>query len=167
MGKLAEIKDMEQAAQQNDFAKEWESFARRQEQHNVLVEKMLKVVAGCAIGVLAIAVLAAGLLLPKASALVSDANQITAQTREMLPQLEQVVEDAQEITQQVRESNPKELLESLNGLSQQGQQALTESMQEMKKAVDVLEEIDIAALNEAVDNLGKAVSPLAKLFGGK
>ena len=40
-------------------------------------------------------------------------------------------------------------------------------MEELKKAVDVLEQIDIDALNEAVDNLGKAVSPLAKLFGGK
>lgn len=40
-------------------------------------------------------------------------------------------------------------------------------MEELKKAVDVLESIDIEALNEAVDNLGRAVSPLARLFGGR
>ena len=40
-------------------------------------------------------------------------------------------------------------------------------MEELKKAVDVLESIDIEALNEAVDNLGQAVSPLARLFGGR
>ena len=40
-------------------------------------------------------------------------------------------------------------------------------VEELKKAVEVLEKIDINALNEAVDNLGKAVSPLARLFGGR
>ena len=40
-------------------------------------------------------------------------------------------------------------------------------IRDRKKAVDVLESIDIEALNEAVDNLGRAVSPLARLFGGR
>ena len=44
---------------------------------------------------------------------------------------------------------------------------MQESVEELKKAVEVLEKIDINALNEAVDNLGKAVSPLARLFGGR
>ena len=73
----------------------------------------------------------------------------------------------QQVAQQLKDANPQQLLENLNGLSQQGQQALTESMEELKKAVDVLESIDIEALNEAVDNLGRAVSPLARLFGGR
>lgn len=79
----------------------------------------------------------------------------------------QAVSDAQQVAQQLKDANTQQLLENLNGLSQQGQQALTESMEELKKAVDVLESIDIEALNEAVGNLGRAVSPLARLFGGR
>ena len=95
------------------------------------------------------------------------AGQISSQLEQMLPQAKQTLEDAQQITEQVKNSNPQQLLGNLNELSQQGQVALEESVQEVKKAVDVLEKIDIEALNKAIDNLGKAVSPLAKLFGGK
>ena len=164
MGKLAEIKDMEEAVENgSQEAKEFIAFTKRQNEHNALVEKLLKIVAGCAIGVVAVAAVSALILVPRISALVSDANAITAQAKEMLPQAAQAVSDAQ----QLKDANPQQLMENLNGLSQQGQQALTESMEELKKAVDVLESIDIEALNEAVDNLGRAVSPLARLFGGR
>ena len=168
MGKLAEIKDMEEAVENgSQEAKEFIAFTKRQNEHNALVEKLLKIVAGCAIGVVAVAAVSALILVPRISALVSDANAITAQAKEMLPQAAQAGSDAQQVAQQLKDANPQQLLENLNGLSQQGQQALTESMEELKKAVDVLESIDIEALNEAVDNLGRAVSPLARLFGGR
>ena len=168
MGKLAEIKDMEEAVENgSQEAKEFIAFTKRQNGHNALVEKLLKIVAGCAIGVVAVAAVSALILVPRVSALVSDANAITAQAKEMMPQAAQAVSDAQQVAQQLKDANPQQLLENLNGLSQQGQQALTESMEELKKAVDVLESIDIEALNEAVDNLGQAVSPLARLFGGR
>ena len=172
MGKLAEIKDMEEAVENgSQEAKEFIAFTKRQAEHNALVEKLLKIVAGCAIGVVAVAAVSALILVPRVSALVSDANAITAQAKEMMPQAAQAVSDAQQVAQQVaqqlKDANPQQLMENLNGLSQQGQQALTESMEELKKAVDVLESIDIEALNEAVDNLGRAVSPLARLFGGR
>ena len=162
MGKLAEIKDMEETVENgSQEAKEFIAFTKRQAEHNALVEKLLKIVAGCAIGVVAVAAVSALILVPRVSALVSDANAI------MMPQAAQAVSDAQQVAQQLKDANPQQLLENLNGLSQQGQQALTESMEELKKAVDVLESIDIEALNEAVDNLGQAVSPLARLFGGR
>ena len=163
-----QIKDMEEAVENgSQEAKEFIAFTKRQNEHNALVEKLLKIVAGCAIGVVAVAAVSALILVPRISALVSDANAITAQAKEMLPQAAQAVSDAQQVAQQLKDANPQQLLENLNGLSQQGQQALTESMEELKKAVDVLESIDIEALNEAVDNLGQAVSPLARLFGGR
>ena len=158
MGKLAEIKDMEEAVENgSQEAKEFIAFTKRQNEHNALVEKLLKIVAGCAIGVVAVAAVSALILVPRVSALVSDANAITAQAKEMMPQAAQAVSDAQQVAQQLKDANPQQLLENLNG----------ESMEELKKAVDVLESIDIEALNEAVDNLGQAVSPLARLFGGR
>ena len=55
MGKLAEIKDMEEAVEQeNNEAKEFIRFTKRQEEHNQLMEKLMKITAGCAAGVLAV-----------------------------------------------------------------------------------------------------------------
>ena len=142
MGKLAEIKDMEQA--DSNQSKEFEKFAESQKEHNRVME-----------------------IVPRTASVLGSAGQISSQLEQMLPQAKQTLEDAQQITEQVKNSNPQQLLGNLNELSQQGQVALEESVQEVKKAVDVLEKIDIEALNKAIDNLGKAVSPLAKLFGGK
>ena len=162
MGKLAEIKDMEQA--DSNQSKEFEKFAESQKEHNRVMEKLMKMTAGCAVGALAVVVVA---IVPRTASVLGSAGQISSQLEQMLPQAKQTLEDAQQITEQVKNSNPQQLLGNLNELSQQGQVALEESVQEVKKAVDVLEKIDIEALNKAIDNLGKAVSPLAKLFGGK
>ena len=131
MGKLAEIKDMEQA--DSNQSKEFEKFAESQKEHNRVMEKLMKMTAGCAVGALAVVVVAVLAIVPRTASVLGSAGQISSQLE----------------------------------LSQQGQVALEESVQEVKKAVDVLEKIDIEALNKAIDNLGKAVSPLAKLFGGK
>ena len=46
MGKLAEIKDMEEAVENgSQEAKEFIAFTKRQAEHNALVEKLLKIVA--------------------------------------------------------------------------------------------------------------------------
>lgn len=164
MGKLAEIKDMEQA--DSNQSKEFEKFAESQKEHNRVMEKLMKMTAGCAVGALAVVVVAVLAIVPRTASVLGSAG-LSSQLEQMLPQAKQTLEDAQQITEQVKNSNPQQLLGNLNELSQQGQVALEESVQEVKKAVDVLEKIDIEALNKAIDNLGKAVSPLAKLFGGK
>ena len=103
MGKLAEIKDMEEAVENgSQEAKEFIAFTKRQAEHNALVEKLLKIVAGCAIGVVAVAAVSALILVPRVSALVSDANAITAQAKEMMPQAAQAVSDAQQVAQHVQ-----------------------------------------------------------------
>lgn len=165
MGKLAEIKDMEQA--ESNQSKEFERFAESQKEHNRTMEKLMKMTAGCAAGALAVVVVAVLVIIPRTASVLGSAGQISSQLEQMIPQAKQTLEDAQQIAEQVKNSNPQQLLGNLNELSQQGQVALEESVQEVKKAVDVLEKIDIEALNKAIDNLGKAVSPLAKLFGGK
>ena len=165
MGKLAEIKDMEQA--DSNQSKEFEKFAESQKEHNRVMEKLMKMTAGCEVGALAVVVVAVLAIVPRTASVLGSAGKISSQLEQMLLQAKQTLEDAQQITEQVKNSNPQQLLGNLNELSQQGQVALEESVQEVKKAVDVLEKIDIEALNKAIDNLGKAVSPLAKLFGGK
>ena len=165
MGKLAEIKDMEQA--DSNQSKEFEKFAESQKEHNRVMEKLMKMTAGCAVGALAVVVVAVLAIVPRTASVLGSAGRISSQLEQMLPQAKQTLEDAQQITEQVKNSNPQQLLGNLNELSQQGQVALEESVQEVKKAVDVLEKIDIEALNKTIDNLGKAVSPLAKLFGVK
>ena len=66
MGKLAEIKDMEEAVENgSQEAKEFIAFTKRQAEHNALVEKLLKIVAGCAIGVVAVAAVSALILVPR------------------------------------------------------------------------------------------------------
>ena len=54
MGKLAEIKDMEQA--DSNQSKEFEKFAESQKEHNRVMEKLMKMTAGCAVGALAVVV---------------------------------------------------------------------------------------------------------------
>ena len=164
MGKLAEIKDMEQA--DSNQSKVFEKFAESQKEHNRVMEKLMKMTAGCAVGAVAVVVVAVLAIVPRTASVLGSAGQNSSQLEQMLPQAKQTLEDAQQITEQVKNSNPQQLLGNLNELSQQGQVALEESVQEVKKAVDVLEKIDIEALNKAIDTLGKAVSPLAKLFGG-
>ena len=67
----------------------------------------------------------------------------------------------------MREADPAHLIDSLESLSDEGRAAMEQSVQELERAVEVLEQVDIQSLNTAVENLGKAVAPLARLFGGK
>ena len=115
MGKLAEIKDMEEAVEQeNNEAKEFIRFTKRQEEHNQLMEKLMKITAGCAAGVLAVAVIAAIVIVPKSASVLSEAKKITAQTEEWMPQVQETVDQAQQVIAQINEGNPKELMNNVN-----------------------------------------------------
>ena len=137
MGKLAEIKDMEQA--DSNQSKEFEKFAESQKEHNRVMEKLMqndsrlcsrRTGSGCG----GCFWQSSHVPLP----ILGSAGQISSQLEQMLPQAKQTLEDAQQITEQVKKQHPQQLLGNLNELSQQGQVALEESVQEVKKAVDVL-----------------------------
>lgn len=160
VGKLAEIKDMEEVIEgKEDHKKVFSEFLNRQEAHNQKVERMMKIITVCAAGVLLTTLVAAMVLVPRGMSALSEIEQMT-------PQAKQALESAQKVLEQVDAADPQQVLEDLNSLTREGEAAMQESVEELKKAVDVLEKIDIEALNQAVDNLGKAVSPLARLFGG-
>lgn len=160
MGKLAEIKDMEEVVDNKEEAADFQNLIEKQEKHNTLMEKLMKLCAGCAVGIFAVILAAVLLVVPKGLSILGDVKDITAQIDGILPQ-------AQEVITQVKESDLKGLVDNLNSTVQKGGKALDESVEELKKAVEVVEKIDIEAFNTAVDNLGKAVRPLARLFGGK
>lgn len=160
VGKLAEIKDMEEVVEgKEDQKKVFSEFMIRQEVHNQKMERMLKMIVACAAGVLLVALVSSLVLVPRGISVLSEVEQVT-------PQAKQALENAQKVLEQVNAANPQQVLEDLNSLTKEGETAMQESVEELKKAVDVLEQIDIEALNQAVENLGKAVSPLARLFGG-
>lgn len=152
MGKLAEIKEMQPSGPDGP-EEELRGYLRRQQEHNRRMEALMKLTAGCAAGVLTVAVVAAVAIVPRSVRALAQADQTLA--------------EVQQLSAQVREADPAHLMQSLESLSAEGQAAMEQSVQELKKAVQVLEQVDIEALNTAVDNLGKAVAPLARLFGGR
>ena len=156
MEDLVEIKDMEEAGGNVKL----EEMMQEQAAHQKKVEKLVRVCAVCAAGIFAVVAVSAAILVPKGLGLIKRAEHITAQMDEMMPQVQEVVE-------RVQEGDPKALMEDIQSLTQTGEQALHDSVGKLKKAVEVLEKIDIESLNTAVENLGKAVSPLARLFGGR
>lgn len=154
MEKSAQIQDIKQTLEpQTEEDKSIADFIQDQQKHNRTVERWIKVAAGCTAGVFSVVLLAAVILIPKG---------ISA-----FDQAQQTLKQVQKVVEQVEQGNPARLMEQVNGLAEEGQTAFRQSAEELKKAVDVIEKMDIDALNEAVDNLGKAVSPLARLFGGK
>ena len=92
MGKLAEIKDMEQA--DSNQSKEFEKFAESQKEHNRVMEKLMKMTAGCAVGALAVVVVAVLAIVPRTASVLGSAGQISSQLEQMLPQAKQTLEDA-------------------------------------------------------------------------
>lgn len=56
-----------------------------------------------------------------------------------MPQVQETVDQAQQVIAQINEGNPKELMNNVNDLTKEGQTAMQESVEELKKAVEVLE----------------------------
>lgn len=143
------------------------SFSAEQRAHNQKMERLAKITAGCMLGILAVVVLTAVLILPRVLGILSDAREITTQVQEMTGQAGEVLNEAQEVVTQIKEGDPKKLMDNINHLAKEGETAMQECVEQVKRAVDVLDKMDIDSLNTAIDNLGKAISPLAKLFGGR
>lgn len=143
------------------------SLVMEQRVHNQKMQRLMKITAGCMIGILAVVVLAAALTLPRVIGILSDAQEITAQVQEMAEQAEGGLTDTREVVAQVKEADPQKVMESVNSLAKEGEKALQECTEQVTRAVDILDRMDIDSLNTAVDNLGKAIAPLAKFFGGR
>lgn len=138
-----------------------------QRAHNKKMQQLMKITAGCMLGILAVAVLAAALILPKAMGILSGADAVIAQVQEIAGQAEEVMADAKDVVAQIKAGDPKTVMDQVKSLATEGETAMQDCVEQVKRAVDILDKMDIDSLNTAVDNLGKAIAPLAKLFGGK
>lgn len=142
-------------------------FVGEQRAHNQKMQRMMKIAAGCMIGIFAVVVLVAALILPPVLGILSDAQEITTQVQDITGQAQEVLTQAQQVVNQVKEGDPKKLMDNLNSLAVEGEGAMQDCVEQITRAVDILDKMDIESLNTAVDNLGKAIAPLAKLFGGR
>ena len=79
MGKLAEIKDMEQA--DSNQSKEFEKFAESQKEHNRVMEKLMKMTAGCAVGALAVVVVAVLAIVPRTASVLAQGRSALSWSR--------------------------------------------------------------------------------------
>lgn len=138
-----------------------------QRAHNQKMQRLMKITAGCMLGILAVVVLAAALTLPRVMDILSGADDVIAQVQEIAGQAEDVMADARDVVAQVKAGDPKMVMDHVKGLAQEGETAMRECVEQVKRAVDILDKMDIDSLNTAVDNLGKAIAPLARLMGGR
>ena len=74
---------------------------------------------------------------------------------------DQALENLQSITAELAQADIPALMAEMDALAKQGQ----DSLDAIEKAAEVLEKLDIDTLNQAVSDLQKAASPLARLFG--
>ncbi len=128
---------------QEDTA-EQKKYARRQ----CLLMQVCTGIFGCLLAV----VLVAGLVLyPKVTALMG--------------QTEAVLANLQSATSDIAQLDYAGTLEKVDSLLEKGEDGVTEMLESVKHALEILESIDIQKLNTAIDDLQTAIAPIANLFG--
>lgn len=92
-----------------------------------------------------------GVLIPRISATLDNANLVLA--------------NLQTVTQELNDADIAGILSNVNALVTQGEASLTQALGDVDEALRVIQELDIATLNEAIDGLYRVVHPLSSLFG--
>lgn len=96
------------------------------------------------------------------------------QLQAMMNSAQHILADAQTsvsnlngLTAELQRSNISGLLSEMGVLVEDAQVAVEGAVDGMGQAVGKIEELDIATLNQAIEDLSAVVEPLAKLFGGR
>ena len=58
------------------------------------------------------------------------------------------------------------VLKNVDGLVLQSRDGIVKALDDVEKALSVIEGVDIATLNKAIKDLHDVVSPLSRMFGG-
>lgn len=77
----------------------------------------------------------------------------------LIPKLNKVLEDVNLIVRDLQEADLSEMVENINELSIVSQEGIT-------NATEKLDSVDLESLNQAIQDLSKIISPLAKLVDG-
>ncbi|HOO27913.1 MAG TPA: hypothetical protein PLU43_05570, partial [Lachnospiraceae bacterium] len=112
------------------------------------------------ISLVIIIIVAAGMayIVPRMTILADQADTIMQQTDEMMVQAQTVMDNLEQVTNELSESDISGMLEDVDSL-------VVSSEENMAAAAQKIMDIDIDSLNQAIEDLGSVVSPLAKLFG--
>ena len=126
--------------------------SRRQEESLRAQLRMTRLCAGFLGGALALMVLAACILLPRVSSL--------------FVQAQQTMDNLQTVTQDLSQIDFQRTAEGINDLIAQSGSTMETALEEVQKALSVIEGMDVEGLNAAISDLQRAIRPLADLFGG-
>ncbi len=110
--------------------------------------RYLLTAAGCLAVLTVIIAISALVLIPKSLRTLNNINQLVADTNVMISQADESLDNID-----VMVGNVNELVET--------------NQQKINDTIGHLSEIDIDQLNKSIENLNKAVTPLARLFGGR
>ena len=101
------------------------------------------------------------LTLVLAAAVILFALSWTPKLEATLEKTDRLLTDVEQITRQIEESDIPALMESMDVLAEEGGL----SLQSIREAAETLSNLNMEKLNQAVSDLQKAISPLARLFG--
>lgn len=118
--------------------------------------------AGSAAGMLAFLFVAGLWAAPKISAVMASADRALVQAGSVAANLEVV-------TDELAAADISGILKNIDALVRQGQSGIPAALNNIDRAIQILEKVDIEAVNRAIDDLRAVISPLSKasrFFGG-
>ncbi len=92
-----------------------------------------------------------GVLMPRISVTLNNANRVLA--------------DMETVTKELTEADLAGILRNVNQLVLQGEESLAQALTDVQEALEMIQQLDIATLNEAIQGLYDVVHPLSSLFG--
>ena len=85
----------------------------------------------------------------------------TPKIEAMLEKTDLLLDDLAQVTEQIESADIPGLMESMDQLAEEG----VPSLQSIREAAETLGDLNMEKLNQAISDLQKAISPLARLFG--
>lgn len=85
----------------------------------------------------------------------------TPKIEAMLEKTDLLLDDLAQVTEQIESADIPGLMESMDQLAEGG----VLSLQSIREAAETLGDLNMEKLNQAISDLQKAISPLARLFG--
>ena len=85
----------------------------------------------------------------------------TPKIEAMLEKTDLLLDDLAQVTEQIESADIPGLTESMDQLAEEG----VLSLQSIREAAETLGDLNMEKLNQAISDLQKAISPLARLFG--
>ena len=83
------------------------------------------------------------------------------------PRVTTLMDNLDQISADIQAMDLPGMSESVTELATEGTAGINTALEDVSRAIGVLEKLDIEGLNKSISDLGAVVQPLAKLFGKK